>query len=97
MNKKISIVAFVLLTLGVHSIQAQAAIIGFNPSSQTVELGDNVSVDLTISGLGADVLTGFDLDVSFDDSVPGFAGFDFGTELDAFGLGGNIDRIGWIL
>jgi hypothetical protein len=40
--------------------------------------------------LGDDILTGFDLDISFDDTILGFTGFDFGTGLDSFLIGANI-------
>ena len=66
---------------------ASAAVVSFSPSSQFVSLGDNASVDLRISGLGDEILTGFDLDVSFDDSILSFQSFTFGTGLDLFGLG----------
>ncbi len=67
--------------------QAQAIIISFAPSDQTVAVADTVSVDLRISGLGDDILTAFDLDVLFDDSILGFGSFTYGTGLDAFGSG----------
>jgi PEP-CTERM motif len=51
---------------------AHAVSLTFSPSLQTVALGDPVSVDLRVSGLGAGVppsLSGFDVDVSFDSSI----------------------------
>jgi len=87
---------YFLITLAMFacvSTQAQAIVISFEPSSQTVEIGDTVNVDLRISELGNDILTGFDLDVSFDDSILGFNGVDFGTGLDVFGLGTINDVI----
>lgn len=79
-----------IATLGLlHLSAASAAVVSFNPSSQTVNRGDPVSVDLVISELGADILTGFDLDISFDDSILGFQSFTVGpgaTGLDPFGL-----------
>jgi len=64
-----------------------AAVVSFSPSSQNVALGDSVSVDLRISGLGDDILSAFDLDISFDASILDFQSFTFGTGLDTFGLG----------
>ncbi len=66
-----------------------AATLSFDPSSQSVALGDPVSVDLRISGLGGDILSGFDLEISFDDSILSFQSFTVGpgpTGLDPFGL-----------
>jgi hypothetical protein len=48
--------------------------------------GESVSVDLRISELGDDILTAFDPEISFDDSILGFDSFDTGTGLDTFGL-----------
>lgn len=90
--KRLLIALPILVSL---SFQTQAAIIGFAPSDQSVGLGDNVSVDLYISGLGDDILTGFDIDVSFDDSILGFESFTYGTGLDTFGLGTLNDTIDW--
>ena len=70
---------------------ATAALVSFSPSSQSVAEGDNVSVDLRISGLGDDILAGFDLNISFDDSILGFQSFTFGTGLDLFGFGSIQD------
>jgi len=87
MIKKISIMAFVLCSVGVQSLQAQAALISFNPGNQTVGLGEITIVDLQISDLGDDILTTFDLDIGFDNSILDFQGFTFGTGLDTFGFG----------
>ncbi len=84
-----------LLLLVGASFHSQAAIISFDPSDQTVGLGDSVSVDIRISDLGDDILTGFDLDISFDDAILGFGSFTFGTGLDVFGLGTLNDVIDW--
>jgi hypothetical protein len=69
------------------SFQAHATVISFVPSDSNVGIGNSTSVDLRISGLGADILTGFDLSIFFDDTILGFDGFAFGTGLDVFGLG----------
>ncbi|MDH3387883.1 MAG: hypothetical protein OEN02_08240 [Gammaproteobacteria bacterium] len=76
-----------------HTSAASAIILSFDPSDQTVQLGNPVSVDLRISDLGDDILTGFDLDISFDDSILGFQSFTFGTGLDVFGLGFNFTDV----
>ncbi|MCP4767525.1 MAG: hypothetical protein GY875_14765 [Gammaproteobacteria bacterium] len=78
-----------LTLLGFSIASANAATVSFDPSAQSVGLGGSVDVDLRISGLGADILTSFDLDLSFDATILGYTGFDFGTGLDSFGLGLN--------
>jgi len=74
---------------------ASAISIGFSPSSQAVDVGDTVSVELTITGLGnlAPASLGvFDLDVLFDPTVLAPSGVVFGDpvlgdQLDLFALG----------
>ncbi len=75
--------------LTAFSFQAQSALIGFSPSSSSVDLNETFDVDLTISGLGGfgpdSFISGFDLDVSFDSSILAYGGFQFGTGLDDVG------------
>jgi hypothetical protein len=74
------------------SAQSEAALLTFAPLHQTVELGETVNVDIHISGLtGFDALGAFDLDLEFDDSILGFSGVSFGTQLDLFGFGSLQD------
>ena len=76
-----------LLLLVGFSFHAQAITLSFDPAAQNVGFGETVTVDLRISDLGDDILTGFDIDVSFDDSLLGFDSFSFGLGLDTFGFG----------
>ena len=72
-----------------HLSAARAALVGFSPDSQNVALGSPASVDLVVSGLGDDILTGFSLEISYDSSILGFQSFTVGpgpTELDPLGL-----------
>lgn len=65
----------------------------FVPSSSSAVLGQTISVDLQISGLGegaAPSLSAFDFVVGFDPTILGFTSFAFGTGLDVFGLGLNV-------
>ena len=83
------------------SLQAHAVVISFVPSDSSVGVGGSTSVDLVISDLGDDILTGFDLSLFFDDTVLGFDGFSFGTDcggfscLDVLGLGSLQDVTDW--
>ena len=70
---------FFFFTLGLflllHESFAHAISLGFVPSSQKVLVGDPVSVDLTISGLGdlaPPSLSTFDLDVKFNPAILAF-------------------------
>ena len=77
-----------LLLLVGASFHSQAAILSFGPD-QSVGLGDVASVDIRISQLGDEILTGFDLDISFDDSFLAFQSFTVPsptTGLDPFGF-----------
>jgi len=73
----------------------QAITIGFNPSGQVANLGNPVSVALTISDLGdltSPSLSTFDLDVIYDPTILGFTSAAYGDpilgdQLDLFGLG----------
>jgi len=54
------------------SLSAFAATIGFEPGSQIVPVGESVSVNLVISGLGdgeSPSLAGFDLFIEYDPTI----------------------------
>ena len=48
---------------------AGAVAIGLSPSSQDVEVGDVASVDVVFSDLGDEVISAYDLDVTYDASI----------------------------
>lgn len=67
-----------------------AALIAILPSTQTAELGDQISVDLGIAGLLdgiAPSLGVYDIDFTFDPAFLSFSGVTWGNQLDIFGLG----------
>ena len=75
---------------------AQAVTVSVLPPSQTVSVGDPVSVDVDVSGLGnfaPPSLDVFDVDVSYDSSILSPTTVVFGSELDVFGVG-SIQRAG---
>lgn len=78
---------------------SQAVTIGFTPSTQTVELGDNAWVDLVISDFASDESLGdFDIDLSFDASILSLDSVVFGDQLgvswqDSFDFGGGSFNI----
>lgn len=87
-----------LIMLG-FGVQANATVISFSPSESNVGIGNQTSVDLVISGLGADILTAFDLFVLYDDTLLQFDGFEFGSDcggfscLDVLGFGSLQDVV----
>jgi hypothetical protein len=91
----ISIVLMVSGLAGVAVAQPPALSLSFEPSSQTVGLGDSLGVGIRISGLGdftEPSLGAFDLDVMFNPAVLDFTGAAFGDpvlgdQLDLTGLG----------
>ncbi len=69
---------------------AQAQLLTFAPSSQSLNSGDAFSVDLRISGLGdgTSLSVGvFDIDVFFDALLLSFDDATYGAGLDVLGLG----------
>ncbi len=72
------------------SFSAHAVIISVVPNLSSVEQGNLVTVDITVSDLGdgiAPSVSIFDLDFSYDASVLGFSNAAFGNQLDLFGFG----------
>ncbi len=64
------------------------AILSISPTSQSVTLGSQVSVNVVISGLGNGTTLGaYDIYVGFDPAVLGYDNTTFGNQLDIFGLG----------
>lgn len=81
-----------LLFLLPFTIQA-APSIGLSPSQNMVTVGTGFTVDLLISGLGdhmAPSLAGFDVNISFDDSVLGLTGISFTDALGNQALGESL-------
>lgn len=76
----------------VLSASAHAAVISIDPVEQAVRLGNTVSIDVNISGLGSGVapsVGGYDLDVIYDASALNPVFLQWGTGLDVFGIGVN--------
>ena len=72
------------------TLPASAITLGFNPTSQSINMGTTTTVELIISGLGAGgapSLGVFDIDVGYDPAVLGFNSATFGNKLDLYGLG----------
>jgi len=82
MIKQIKLLCSALLAVSLISQPAHAALITLSPSSQTVELGDTASVNVSISDLAADDYLGvFDFELVFNNSLLVFNSLTFGSEL----------------
>ena len=92
----ILLVAFLMLVL-CNAAVSQAVTLSFDPDFQGVLLGNQVDVNVVISGLGdgeAPSLGGFDLDIGFDQTILAFDSVTFGDpvlgdQLDLFILGSD--------
>ena len=92
--KKVLFLAVVLGLVVFFSLSAFAATIGFEPGSQIVPVGEPVSVDLVISGLGdgtSPSLAGFDLFIEYDPTILALSDVSFGDPT----LGDQLDVSGW--
>lgn len=70
---------------------AQAALtVSFSPASNAALVGGNLSYDVRVSDLGAEVLSAYDISVSYNTSVLGLSGVSFGSGLN---LGTALDSI----
>jgi len=58
----------------------------FAPSAQTVNLGEQATVDINVTGLTGEFIGAYDFDVNWDSSLLSLASVDFGTS-----LGGPLD------
>ena len=91
---------FLALVLGVvvfFSLSALAITIGFEPVSQIVPVGEPVSVDLVISGLGdysEPSLGTFDLNITYNTAILDFTGYTLGSYLGDISLWEAVDNSG---
>jgi hypothetical protein len=95
MKTKLALVVVICSFLAFLSQPASATImLGFEPSSNMVNVGDAFGVDLVISGLGdfvAPSVSVFDLNVSYNPLVLGFVGYELGPYLGDIAFGEALD------
>ena len=80
--KKALFLALVLGFVVFFSLRALAITIGFEPASQIVPVGESVSIDLVISGLGdysEPSLSTFDLNITYDTAILDFTDYTLGS------------------
>ena len=61
------------------ALPASAALVTFTPATQHIGIGDVVVIDVTISGLGAEVLTGVDMNMLFSSGAAEWTVADFSS------------------
>jgi hypothetical protein len=92
MKKSLLALAAAAATLAAAPASA-AIVVSMSPSVQSVAIGDTISVDIVISGLGTEILSAFDLNVLFNTALVGnapgdqgisFFGAQFGSPDDFF-------------
>ncbi len=88
--KSHNVVAAFFVAILCLSFSAHAVIINVLPNVPSIEQGNPVTVDITVSDLGngtAPSVGVFDLDFSYDAAILGFNSATFGNQLDLFGFG----------
>jgi len=70
-----------LAVCGAFAAPAGAVSIGFDPDSQSLMLGSTAQVDVVFSDLGGEVISAYDLDISYDPAVLDASGVLFSTAL----------------
>jgi len=91
MNKNWLLISTLLMTL---SGTAGAVTLSLSPSSLTIPVNTDYSVDLVVSDLdvpGGEVVGGFDVDISFDPTQASFLGYTLGTSLGDEGFFEALD------
>ncbi len=81
MKRMLFYVAMFAFILSAVPYSVEALTISFAPSSQTVNVGDAVSVDIVVSDLAGEIVSAYDLDVTYDSSILSATGVTFGLLL----------------
>jgi len=80
-------VAVLSVCQGAHALSLE-----INPVAQTRNVGQVLAYDVWVRGVGAEILTGFDIDLSYDPAVLGLTSLAFGTGLNK---GNPADSLQW--
>lgn len=81
--KRLILSTFLFASMALSGMQsASAVIIGFDPATPTVVTsGSSYSVDIVVSDLGSEIVSAFDLDISYDSALLNATGYSFGGML----------------
>jgi hypothetical protein len=85
---------FLLLFFLVFTVtekDAWAISLTFDPTSETVEIGQSVNVDIVISGMDSADLAEFDFNINFSDTILSLDYYELGSGLGDIGLGDADD------
>jgi hypothetical protein len=85
-NFKKRIIAIICLFASVGILPVQATVISLEGTSPEVEVNNWIDIQVWVRDLNTDIISGFDIDITFDDSVLTFDESSFGTL-----LGDNIN------
>ena len=69
MKKLIALCGLVLGTLLSAAPAGAAPVLSFTPSSSHINVGDSVTIDATVSGLGAEILSAYDLNFTYNPAL----------------------------
>jgi len=94
MKKRWIVLGLVLFLSIVFVLPAKAVLLSFEPASQIVPVGESVSVDLVISGLGnysEPSLGAFDLNITYNPAILDFTGYTLSSYLGDISLWEAVD------
>jgi len=89
--KKLLVGCLSLLAVSMFAIQARATMLSFTPSASSINIGENLDVDVVISDLGGSFVGAFDFDVTFDDTILTFNSYSFTDNLGDISAGDADD------
>jgi hypothetical protein len=86
--KRLLLLAILIGAVGAAAPKAEAVAIEFTPASTTVSLGDSVDLDVVVTGLGSEIVSTFDLLVSYDPAIVSLTALVYGPNLGTPGFPG---------
>lgn len=88
MKSMLSAAALAVAILGASAPASAAIVVSFAPSSTHVNVGDSVTIDVSISGLDTEILSGADLNFLFSSTAATRTSSDFSSLVSALESGG---------
>jgi hypothetical protein len=77
---------------GAGSALAAPIVVSFASSAQHINVGESVTIDVSISGLGAEVLSGYDLNFRYNNSILHWLSTDESSALFQLGSAPNVSN-----
>lgn len=91
LNKKWQTSLYAVLVFVFLTGQAWAVTLSFDPFASDIYVGDSIDIDIIISDLTNDNLSGFDFNINYNDSILAFDSYTLGTELDDQFMGPGLE------